>query len=1128
DNSLNELECIVTPDWYYGNAEMSYCNLIVGNWYYIAVDARRYDGYFEICVDDQPGFDCKAGAITLTDLDNWCSGGPIYTNITATPDQTPGACWNDFSGTGNKNVWFSFTAISAIVTIDIKTSGGSNKMRSQNFALYDDLGSELSCNSTGSWFYGTSTETYSSLASGNLYYISVDGARNDGWFELCIDNVPDSIYWVGDGSTSNWSESDNWSDVSGGNGALTSVIPQIADYVFFDGPDLNADKNCLVDMIVEIQALQMLTGYPGSINMDGNNFTITGVGNSDFRSGLFTNSGSPAIFLISTTGIANFRGTTFGVDVAVTADIKFGGSTFNRKFVGTRTGSGGSYNVGSNTFNDDFEITAAQISGYFWMAGNDNFNGNLTINSTTNQLLVFQGSTLATSKTINIGSTGFATGNLQFRGFTQSGTTTQSFTLTGTATAYFNGGTIFDGDLTVSAPNLALHGLTANGTATFLTSDSGIGTGGNIFNSTCSISHSGGSAFRIGLGGFDIFNAARSLSNTGSDLIEIASSSTGNQFNGNVIFNSTSGYGISISGGGGSSTLASSATLTIGGSGFSTGNLTIYGLTQTGSGASIFSLTGSSGLKVGGNSIFNGSFTSTSPNVYLNGATFNGTTNITKTNGTTNINTGGNIFNGTTSLNHNGPWGQWQLATSNPDVFNSDVTFAVSGAGDFYPAYAQPTSFAGDISFNAPTNDVRFGVSGGVVTFNGIGGQLISDVVGSQLPIFNSVIMNNTGTGVTLNREIEIEGAMTFIDGVLYTTNSNVLTFADNATTSGVSNASFVDGPVQKIGNDPFTFPLGDASSMVYAIASISAPLLTTDVFTGSYFNENPDLVPYDLTLIASTIDHLSTCEYWIIDRTFGSSDVYVTLSWDSRSCGVTDLNDLLIARWDGSLWKDHLNGGTTGTFTSGTITTTLPVSSFSPFTLGSIRGINNPLPIELIQFTAHLNVDQVDLMWVTASETDNDYFTVEKSKNGLDFTPVLSVSGAGNSTQIIEYFDIDLYPWEGISYYRLKQTDFDGNFTYSNLVPVDYAMSEEVTLSIFPNPTTKNEVNLSINGLEGKEVLVLLRDIRGVEVYSKIIISSADKRLIALDLSGKLASGVYLVTASSENLLYSKKLIVK
>ena len=198
-------------------------------------------------------------------------------------------------------------------------------------------------------------------------------------------------------------------------------------------------------------------------------------------------------------------------------------------------------------------------------------------------------------------------------------------------------------------------------------------------------------------------------------------------------------------------------------------------------------------------------------------------------------------------------------------------------------------------------------------------------------------------------------------------------------------------------------------------------------------------------------------------------------------------------------------------------------------YTIGTLDNNISPLPIELMSFNAIINADHVDLTWETATETNNNFFTIEKSKDGVNFEKVIDVNGAGNSTSPINYMDIDPNPFTGISYYRLKQTDFNGQHTYSNIVPVAYNPNGDPSITLFPNPTdSETGASVALNQLNGQEVLVVLRDISGKEVYSKVVITGSDKEIVALDPEGKLAKGTYLVIASSENKFYSKKLIVK
>lgn len=188
-------------------------------------------------------------------------------------------------------------------------------------------------------------------------------------------------------------------------------------------------------------------------------------------------------------------------------------------------------------------------------------------------------------------------------------------------------------------------------------------------------------------------------------------------------------------------------------------------------------------------------------------------------------------------------------------------------------------------------------------------------------------------------------------------------------------------------------------------------------------------------------------------------------------------------------------------------------------------------LPIELIDFNAIMNEDRVEITWTTASEINNSYFIVEKSKDGVDWVEVIKVSGAGHSVSIIDYFEIDNDPLIGLSYYRLTQVDFDGKQETFNIIPVENAIKGEGIMNIYPNPVNKGDcISLSFESLHKnkQEILVVLRDIRGNEAYSIIKFVDCKEGLIFIDIPHHLTSGTYLVVATSENLLYSKKIIIK
>ena len=206
---------------------------------------------------------------------------------------------------------------------------------------------------------------------------------------------------------------------------------------------------------------------------------------------------------------------------------------------------------------------------------------------------------------------------------------------------------------------------------------------------------------------------------------------------------------------------------------------------------------------------------------------------------------------------------------------------------------------------------------------------------------------------------------------------------------------------------------------------------------------------------------------------------------------------------------------------------TLIATAQGTEFILGSS---GTPLPVTLISFEATANEGKVDLKWITASEINNDFFTIERSSDAKKWEEIITTNGAGNSSQMLEYFETDFEPLKGVSYYRLKQTDFNGQNQYFNIVPVHLENNNsEGNMNLFPNPINAGKnINIEFNDIIETEILLVLRDIRGREFYSKMIVDIQNGKLIGVPIDFKIPSGVYLITASSENKIYSQKLIVR
>jgi hypothetical protein len=162
-------------------------------------------------------------------------------------------------------------------------------------------------------------------------------------------------------------------------------------------------------------------------------------------------------------------------------------------------------------------------------------------------------------------------------------------------------------------------------------------------------------------------------------------------------------------------------------------------------------------------------------------------------------------------------------------------------------------------------------------------------------------------------------------------------------------------------------------------------------------------------------------------------------------------------------------------------------------------------LPIELISFSATAVDSRVDLRWTTVTEINNETFTVERSKDGENFEEVAKLPGAGNSDLTTHYYSLDEQPYDGINYYRLKQTDFNGAFTYSEVRAVYFGEDHDV--SVYPNPAKEY---LRFSGATDRIISYRLTDMSGKLIdQASTPVGIQEMNLQSYDL----AEGVYYLT---------------
>ena len=191
------------------------------------------------------------------------------------------------------------------------------------------------------------------------------------------------------------------------------------------------------------------------------------------------------------------------------------------------------------------------------------------------------------------------------------------------------------------------------------------------------------------------------------------------------------------------------------------------------------------------------------------------------------------------------------------------------------------------------------------------------------------------------------------------------------------------------------------------------------------------------------------------------------------------------------------------------------------------VANIDYTVPVELVSFTANTTRDEVELSWRTATETNNQGFSIERMTTGESFEEVGYVAGFGTTTEPKSYSFIDS-KLENRSYtYRLKQIDFDGSYEYSNEVNVDVELPLEYTLEQnYPNPFNPNTtINYSIP--EDGFVKLAVYNLLGEEVATLVnSFQKADRYDVSFNASG-LSSGVYLYKIEATNFSASKKLVL-
>ena len=269
---------------------------------------------------------------------------------------------------------------------------------------------------------------------------------------------------------------------------------------------------------------------------------------------------------------------------------------------------------------------------------------------------------------------------------------------------------------------------------------------------------------------------------------------------------------------------------------------------------------------------------------------------------------------------------------------------------------------------------------------------------------------------------------------------------------------------------------------------------------------------------------------------------VTISSNVDLRSGGATTVNVSGTLNFFSGGSKLRMSSGSTVVLNSGSSLTSTGGGGASQLieingttvwsnTMGNFSGPRtisemSPLPVIWLNIGAdRVSLNCVTIIWSTSSEMSNSHFQVERSSDGVNFIFLSKINGKGTTNTISEYRWLDQTAPKEMTYYRLKQVDFNGDFEYSNIMVVTPVVEEVegVVISTFPNPVTE-ELNIDFSAEAPQQIDITFVDLMGYEV--KKIVVEKGKRSAKLDVRG-LKKGYYFLIIRNSDVQKSQRVLV-
>ena len=335
------------------------------------------------------------------------------------------------------------------------------------------------------------------------------------------------------------------------------------------------------------------------------------------------------------------------------------------------------------------------------------------------------------------------------------------------------------------------------------------------------------------------------------------------------------------------------------------------------------------------------------------------------------------------------------------------------------------------------------------------------------------------------------------------TLNKNKILTGGNSDSYIVTNGNGNLGLTVPRSNADVLFPVGNSSYNPVVLkqrTSGAEDVFKVRVLDGLYTEYQDNGMPFGTAQTEKAVNRT-----WLVDEEVsGGSDVTMKVYY-SEEHGLTDFDaeSSYLSHYSNGAWDEPVPGvaGTEGSLFA---FSREGITSFSPFAIFSSQTL---LPVELLYFTASYSNSIVALDWATMSETNNNYFTIESSKDGVSFTLLAEIDGAGSSNKKNFYHFDDNRFLQGQVFYRLLQTDFDGKSTYSPISSV-YVPVRNIS-EPFPNPTV-SLLNIPVNFDNGATTTIFVEDMEGNSILTQEV-STVQGNHAVLDISG-FVPNIYII----------------